>query len=121
MPDLSEKGSCKIFIAGAPQRITHCNCGYLMRTTPHIKKRSIWRYAHADFDTACNLLDELDLDTIIDDSSIENSWSRWKDAFLAIMERCIPKAQVPNRKNLPWLTKEIVRLIRKRNYSYEEV
>ena len=84
----------------------------------HQKKRSIWRYAHADFDTACNLLDELDLDTIIDDSSIENSWSRWKDAFLAIMERCIPKAQVPNRKNLPWLTKEIVRLIRKRNYYY---
>ena len=34
VPDLSEKGSCKIFIAGAPQRVTHCNCGYLMRTTP---------------------------------------------------------------------------------------
>ena len=30
--DLSEKGSCKIFIAGAPQRVTHRNCGYLMRT-----------------------------------------------------------------------------------------
>ena len=36
VPDLSEKGSCKIFIAGAPQRVTRCNCGYLMRTTPHI-------------------------------------------------------------------------------------
>ena len=34
------------------------------------------------------------------------------------MERCIPKAQVPKRKNLPWLTKEIVRLIRRRNYYY---
>ena len=26
---LLEKGSCKIFIAGAPQRVTHCNYGYL--------------------------------------------------------------------------------------------
>ena len=71
-------------------------------TVQHIyqKKQSIWRYTHADFDTACDLLDELDLETIID-SSIENSWSRWKETFLAIMERCIPKAQLPNRKNLP--------------------
>ena len=33
---LSEKGSGKIFIVGAPQRITYTNCGYLMRTTPQI-------------------------------------------------------------------------------------
>ena len=89
-------------------------------TIQHVlqKNQSIWRYAHADFDMACELLDELDLESIIDDSSIENSWSRWKEAFLAVMERCIPKAQVPKRKNLPWLTKDIVRLIRRRNYYY---
>jgi hypothetical protein len=34
VPVSLEKGSCKIFIAGA-QRITCCNHGYLMRTTPH--------------------------------------------------------------------------------------
>ena len=37
---LSEKGSCKIFIASMPQCVTHCNCGYLMwTTTPHILYR----------------------------------------------------------------------------------
>ena len=35
-----------------------------------------------------------------------------------IMERCIPKAEIPDRKNLPWLTTEIVKVMRKRSYYY---
>ena len=60
----------------------------------------------------------LDMDSIIDSNSVEKSWSNWKRTFMFIMEDCVPKAQVPNRRNLPWLTKEIVRTIKKRNYYY---
>ena len=52
--------------------------GHAIMQHVHHKRRSIWRYAHADFDMACELLDELDLESIIDDFSIENSWSKWK-------------------------------------------
>ena len=51
------------------------------------------------------MLDELDLESIIDENDIELSWTRWKKAFLSIMDKCIPKAKLPNRINLPWLTK----------------
>ena len=44
------------------------------------------------------------------------SWKRFKSAFLDVMEQCTPRSVLPARKNLPWLTKEIVQLIRKRNY-----
>ena len=37
---------------------------------------------------------------------------------MSIMEDCVPKAQLPNRRNLPWLTKEIVRTIKERKYYY---
>ena len=58
--------------------------GHAIMQHIHHKRRSIWRYtcANADFDTACELLDELDLESIIDDSSRENSWSKWKEPFL---------------------------------------
>ena len=78
-----------------------------------VNKRVIWRYAHADFDRACELIDMLDMDSIIDSNSVEKSWSYWKRTFMSIMEDCVPKAQLPNRRNLPWLTKEIVRTIKK--------
>ena len=86
----------------------------------HQTRRFIWRYSHADFETACCLLDDLNTESILDSSSIEVSWSRWKKAFMDIMERCIPKAEIPERKNLPWLTTAIVKLMRKRNYYYRK-
>ena len=81
--------------------------------------RVIWRYAHADFDRACELIDMLDMDNIIDSNSVEKSWSNWKRTFMSIMENCVPKAQLPNRRNLSRLTKEIVKTIKKRNYYYK--
>ena len=89
-----------------------------IQTHVGVNKRVIWRYAHADFNRACELIDMLDMDSIIDSNSVEKSWSNWKRTFMYIMEDCVPKAQFPNRRNLPWLTKEIVRTIKERNYYY---
>ena len=36
------------------------------------------------------------------------------------MEQCIPKSVLPQKRNLPWLTEEIIQLIRRRNYFYRE-
>ena len=53
------------------------------------------------------------MDNIIDSNSVEKSWSNWKRTFMSIMEDCVPKAKLPNRRNLTLLTKEIVRTIKK--------
>ena len=67
------------------------------------------------------MLDDLDMDTIeLVENSIEESWSRWKEAFVSIMNRCIPKVSLSERKNLPWLTKVIINKIKKRNYFYKK-
>ena len=89
-----------------------------IQTHVRFNKRVIWRHAHVDFDRACELIDMLDMESIIDGYSVETSWTNWKRAFMSIMEDCIPKAQLPNRRNLPCLTKEIVKTIKKRNYYY---
>ena len=60
---------------------------------------------------------DLDLDSIIDPSDMESSWLSWKQEFLRVMGECIPSSTLPDRKNLPWLTKEIIQLIHKRTLT----
>jgi len=82
-------------------------------------RRKIWQYKHADFDKANDLLMDIQPNDVLDYSDIERSWHNWKQVFLGIMEECIPCSTLPNRKNLPWLTKHIIQLIRKRNNLFK--
>ena len=80
------------------------------------RRRTIWRYAHADFNKACDLILETDWKAIICERDIEKSWSQWQEAFLSIMEKCIPKKVLPpKRRNLPWLNKSMIQSMRRRN------
>ena len=63
---------------------------------------------------------DLDLNSIIDPSDMESSWLSWKQEFLRVMDECIPSSTLPDCKNLPWLTKEIIQLIRKRNSYFKK-
>jgi len=77
--------------------------------------RTIWKYALADFEKANELLSEIDMANILDDTDVELAWTKWQDAFLKTMERCIPKGKTPKRKNLPWLSKDLTKMIKTRN------
>ena len=81
----------------------------------HATRREVWRYTHADFPKANYLLDELDLGQVFVPSDIDQSWINWREAFLSIMDMCIPHATLPTRKSLPWLTKSLVNAMKKRN------
>ena len=48
-------------------------------------RRKIWRYKHADFNRANDLLIDVDLDSIINPYDIQSTWSNWKEIFLDIM------------------------------------
>ena len=65
------------------------------------------------------LIDSTDWDALMSED-VSKSWSNWCQQFLSIMEDCIPKRTLPKRKNLPWLTKRLVRSIRKRNLLYKQ-
>ena len=79
------------------------------------KTRSMWRYRLADWDRACELIESTDWISLLNTSNIDESWSNWKSAFLEIMEECIPKATLPPKRNRPWLTKNLIQAIRRRN------
>ena len=70
----------------------------------------------ADFTLAINLLSDRNLDALIEPSDVNLSWSKWKYSFLEVMDICIPKSYLSKRYNLPWLTKSLIQLIKKKNH-----
>ena len=82
---------------------------------PKFKSRKIWRYAHGDFDHACELLDSTDWNSLFSSGDINTCWSSWKARFLEVMQLCIPQTTLRTRRNLPWLTKQVIHAIRKRD------
>ena len=85
------------------------------RTNP----RRIWMYKNADFSKACDLIQQTDWECLLSDD-VDRSTKLWTKRFLDIMEECVPQRVLQNRKrNLPWLTKNIIRHMRKRNSLFQ--
>jgi len=100
----------------------HSGIHLKMRTRPvratELSPRTMWRYTHANFEKPNRLIESLDMSSILDPNDIDHSWEKWRAEFLCIMDECVPKATLPNRSNVPWLSKDLVHSIRKRNYHH---
>ena len=72
------------------------------------KGHVVWRYSHTDWEKACDLID---WSSSLDPTDINKSWTNWSKTFLSIMEKCVPKATLPWRRNRPWLSKKILQAI----------
>ena len=51
---------------------------------------------------------------------IDVACENWLNQFMLIMEQCIPNCVLKSRRNLPWLTKPLIRSIRKKNLLFKQ-
>jgi hypothetical protein len=79
------------------------------------KARKVWRYTYANFDMADIMISEIDWDAVFSSKDIDVCWENWQSIFLSVMDNCIPHSVLKPRKNLPWLTKEIIQAMIRRN------
>ena len=82
------------------------------------KGRKIWRYLYANWDGACEAIDDFDWDSIMSDD-IDVACENWLNQFMQIMDQYIPNCSLKSRHNLPWLSKPLVRSIRKKNLLFK--
>ena len=71
----------------------------------------------ADFSRACKLLDATNWDPMMA-MDIDQAWEFWQQMFLNIMKQCIPKGSLSKMKCAPWISKQVVSAIHKRNTCY---
>ena len=81
------------------------------------KSRRVWIYKDADFLKARKIIQATNWKSLLSDD-VDLSTEQWTKKFLEIMEECVPQRDLKRRRNLPWLTKNIVRHIRKRNTMF---
>ena len=84
------------------------------------KSRMVWLYRQGDYEKACRMIEETDWSNILTGDDISKAAANWTERFLAIMEECIPRRYLRKRRNLPWLSRDILQLIRKRNTLFKK-
>ena len=113
-----------------PQLADHDKCSYHYGIQLTVKwkdngqqvqqrPRKIWRYGSADFKKANQLIQETDWDALLPEDDVDLAAANWNNKFMDIMSTCIPQQSLSRKRNVPWLTKNIVRHIRKRNATFQ--
>ena len=82
-------------------------------------KRVVWKYAQVDFGKACSLIEGTNWDALVN-NNIDVSLKNWQNRFLSIIEECIPNLILPRRRNLPLMSKNLLRAMRKQNSLYRQ-
>ena len=85
--------------------------------------RTVYNYKKANWEQAKTNMADLCNKFILEDrtrSSVEDNWNYFKDAVFKVMDTWIPKKTVKKKADVPWMTKEIKRMIRKKKRMYKQ-
>ena len=73
--------------------------------------RTVWMYQHADFNTANNLLCEVNWKELLK-GNVNEMWAAWEEHFMSVMRQYIPSTKLSRKQNVPWIIKDIMKAIR---------
>ena len=82
---------------------------------PRSSQREVWCYSLGDFEKACEMLEEINWECIIDKTDVDVSWRNWQSTFLSVVNDCVPRKTLPHRKHVAWITPNILRAIKHQN------
>ena len=71
--------------------------------TTLVTPRVVWDYQCADFSKACDLLDDVDWDSVLASGDVNRCVLNWQSVYLGVMCQCtcIPKRAVSGKRTLP--------------------
>ena len=77
----------------------------------------MWRYNNADWEKANKLLAARNWQSLYT-GDIDEARKNWRMWLLEVVQECVPWITLPPIRNLPWLDKGILQLIRKRTQLF---
>ena len=86
-------------------------------TTRNIVKppRSVYNYRKGNFTALRESVKSLTSDVQPNEAhNINNAWYKWKSSLQTMIDQHIPKIQLKNKSSPPWITGEIIHLVRKK-------
>ncbi len=65
------------------------------------------------------MVEEVDWDSLLPEDDVDLAAVNWHSKVMEIMHACIPQQTLNERRNMPWLTKNVTRLMRKHNAAFQ--
>ena len=79
-----------------------------------IGNREVYCYKKADYDGLRSTLNHIPWDSVILLSDLNDSVTKFQDLLLCAIDRHVPLITLRSRSRPPWITAEIMKLIRKK-------
>lgn len=100
----------------------HCLTFYLSGSLPRPRKskKLVYAYRKADWEYLKSLFSHTPWHCAYFDDNLDDNWQAWLDLFFAAVDQCIPKRRRNNKFNPPWISKELIKLCRKKKISFQE-
>ena len=86
---------------------------------PKTSRRKVWLYKRADFDSANRSLSCIP-SFFFPGKDVNAFWQQWADLFLTTMSTFIPSKSILPRRNLPYFSKELVLLVRRKQRHFAQ-
>ena len=100
----------------------HCITFYLSGSLPRPRKskKLVYAYRKADWEYLKSLFSHTPWHCAYFDDNLDDNWQAWLDLFFAAVDQCIPRRRRNNKFNPPWISKELIKLCRKKKISFQE-
>lgn len=85
-----------------------------------ISKKFVYAFNKADRSHLRSLFQYSPWDLALAGKDINDNWTAWKDIFFAAVDDCIPKYRQKKRLTAPWITKDLIKLCRKKKCLYKK-
>ena len=84
-----------------------------------VSKKEVYAFSKADWSYLRALFDKSPWELTITDEDINKNWESCKDIFFAAVNDCVPKYSQRRKVNAPWISKELIKLCRKKRNLYK--
>ena len=95
---------------------------FTINVTPYqscVSKKDIYAFKKADWSHLRSLFQHSPWNCAFTEENIDNNWTAWKDLFFAAVDQCVPKYKQKRKSSAPWITKELIKLCRKKKTLYK--
>ena len=107
---------------GEPFSDHFCLTFFLFRSLPRPRKskKLVYTYRKTDWEHLKSLFSHTPWHCAYFDENLDDNWQAWLDLFFAAVDQCIPKRRHNNKFNPPWISKELLKLCRKKKLLFRK-
>lgn len=122
MTNCSEK-IIEVSDAGRLGKSDHCILKMIVdfQPTSQCRQGSRYNWSRADIDTMQSDMTRVHWRETLQGRTIESAWTLFKDTLSQTVEKNVPKCGIRTQLRNPWMTRDILRLIRRKRRKWREV